>query len=68
MVVQNLAAGTYYIEMSSSSTGHVGGAYTLSLQKGLPPGTPITLRQTLSGNPAVLWNMLRPPGDEFLDR
>jgi hypothetical protein len=50
VVFQNLAAGTYYIEVSSSSTGHAGGAYTLSLQQGLPPGTPISVGQTLSGN------------------
>ena len=42
--------GTYYIEVSSQSVGNKGGAYTLSLQPGLPPGMPITLGQTLSGN------------------
>jgi hypothetical protein len=50
LIEQNLTLGTYYIEVSSESYPFAGGAYTLSLQKGLPPGKPISLGQTLSGN------------------
>ncbi len=50
LVEQNLPLGTYYIEVSSHSSPFTGGAYTLSLQTGLPPGTLISLGQTLSGN------------------
>ena len=47
IVYQNLSAGTYYIEVSSAP-GTGGGAYTLSLTKGLPPGKAISVGQTLS--------------------
>jgi hypothetical protein len=50
LIYSNLAAGTYYIEVSSSSPSYAGGAYTLSLQPGVPPGTPISLGSTQSGN------------------
>ena len=50
LIYSNLQVGTYYIEVSSSSQGYAGGAYTLSLRPGLPPGTPINLGSTLSGN------------------
>jgi len=40
----------YYIEVSGSSAGHAGGAYTLSLPAGVPPGNPINVGQTLYGN------------------
>src|SRR5206468_2987542 len=40
LIYQNLRVGSYYIEVSSNSTGYLGGLYTLSLQAGLPPGTP----------------------------
>ena len=36
IVAQNVAPGTYYIEVSSQSAGNAGGAYKLSLQAGLP--------------------------------
>jgi subtilase family serine protease len=50
LIEQNLASGTYYIEVSSHSSPFAGGLYTLSLKTGLPPGTPISLGQTLSGD------------------
>jgi hypothetical protein len=50
LVYRDLPIGNYYIEVSSRSNGHSGGSYTLSLQPGYPPGTPIGLGQTLSGN------------------
>jgi hypothetical protein len=50
LIYQNLGVGTYYLEVSSASSPFAGGPYTLSLQSGLPPGIPISLGQTLSGN------------------
>jgi hypothetical protein len=50
LIKQNLGVGTYYLEVSSHSSPFGGGPYTLSLQTGLPPGKPISLGQTLSGN------------------
>jgi hypothetical protein len=50
LIYINLAAGAYFIEVSSSSSGNAGGAYTLSLQPGPPPGTSISVGNTQPGN------------------
>jgi len=49
-LVVTLPVGSYFIEVTTQSPGFVGGPYTLSVQPGLPPATPITVGQTLSGN------------------
>src|SRR5437867_2728295 len=53
MIYKKLQVGSYYIEVSSSSSAYTGGPYMLNLQSGLPPGTPISLEQTASGNLSV---------------
>ena len=50
LVATNLAAGLYYMEVTTDSPGGAGGLYTLSLQSGFQPGTPISLGQTVTGN------------------
>jgi Zn-dependent metalloprotease/murein DD-endopeptidase MepM/ murein hydrolase activator NlpD len=49
LIYTNLNTGSYFIEVSSY-TSNASGAYTLSLQPGYPPGLPISLGQTLTGN------------------
>jgi uncharacterized membrane protein YczE len=49
-LVVTLPVGSYFIEVTTQSPGFAGGPYTLSVQPGLPPATPITVGQTLSGN------------------
>jgi hypothetical protein len=49
-LVVTLNTGSYFIEVTTQSPGFAGGPYTLSVQPGLPPATPITVGQTLSGN------------------
>jgi hypothetical protein len=46
----SLTTGSYFIEVTTRSPGGTGGPYTLSLQPGVPPGTPISVGQTLLGN------------------
>jgi tyrosinase len=50
LIMENLSTGTYFIEVSTVSTGAAGGSYTLSLQPGFPPAIPINLGDTVSGN------------------
>jgi hypothetical protein len=51
LIYNNLSVGTYYIEVSSSSAGNAGGAYTLNLQPGFwPPAPVVALGSTTAGN------------------
>jgi len=49
LVTGVLPTGLYYIEVTTGSPGGAGGAYTLSVQTGLPPGIPIAPGETATG-------------------